>query len=64
MYSHKITVTVAVIKKKEHSEKDLLICIIKLHNFSLEYFIEFNCKKNNYIFYFKKYGSIISPILY
>lgn len=45
MYSHKITVTVAVIKKKEHSEKDPLICIIKLHNFSLEYFIEFNCKK-------------------
>lgn len=54
MYSHKIAVTVTVIKKKEHWEKYPLIYIIKLHNFSLEYFIEFNCEKNNYIFCFKK----------
>lgn len=37
MYSRKIAVTVIVIKKKEHSEKYRLTCIMKLPNFPHEY---------------------------
>lgn len=53
MYSHKITVTVTVIKKKEHSEKILLFALSNYITFLSNILSNLTAKKINTYFVLK-----------